>query len=132
MAEKTSDIRILTSELVKRLNEDTRRIRALEQRMERFELGLSALEQDFDTQMQEVRKTTEQIVENLRGVSEKITLFENEFQRVRKELDKRATKLEVKEMENYFSLVSPITTKIETKETEETENEKRKLEKPQI
>lgn len=132
MAEKTSDIRILTSELVKRLNEDTRRIRALEQRMERFEMSLSALEQDFGAQMQEVRKALEEIVENLRGVSEKITLFENEFQRVHKELDKRATKLEVKEMENYFSLMSPIAMKIEPEETEETGYEKRKLEKPQI
>jgi predicted nucleic acid-binding Zn-ribbon protein len=115
MAE-TADIRILTSELVKRLNEDTRRIRTLEQRMERFEVSLNALEENFETQMQEIKKTMEQINTGIKSISEKIVFFENEFQRVNKELEKRATKMEVKEIQNYMSLMGSINTKFATKE----------------
>jgi hypothetical protein len=69
----------------------------------------------------------DEIAEGIKNISGKITIFESEFQRVRKELDKKASKLEVKEMENYMSLMTPITTKFAAKGDLEDEKPSKKL-----
>jgi TolA-binding protein len=122
MVERSADIRILTSELVKRMNEDTRRIRTLEQRIDRFELSLASMEESFESKMQEMKKSLDQLSAGMKTVSEKITLFESEFQKVHREIEKRAMKMDLKEMENYISLMNPIATELAGGGEESAEN----------
>ena len=113
---ETADIRVLTSELVKRMNEDTRRIRIMEQRADRIELSLSSVEQKIDSQMIELRSHVEKMSEQLKTISDKLIIFESEISKIVKDLGKKATKSDLKELESYISLMSPITSQFVTKE----------------
>lgn len=116
MPERTTDIRVLTSELVKRMNQDTRRIRNVEQRMDRIEMGISALEETVQTQMQDLKNNLGKIVSDIKNVSEKLITIEAEISKMNKELERKVGKTELKQLEAYINLISPMTTKFVTKE----------------
>jgi len=113
---RPSDIRILTSELVKRVNDETRRVRLAEQRLDRFEVAMDNLENTMSAHAAEMKNLLDGINKNLKALSDRMSLVESAIGRIEKELAKRATKAELKQIESYMSLMSPITSKFVTKE----------------
>jgi glyceraldehyde-3-phosphate dehydrogenase/erythrose-4-phosphate dehydrogenase len=113
---RPSDIRILTSELVKRINDETRRIRLAEQRLDRFEVAMDNLENTMSAYAAEMKSLIENINKNIKTLSDRIALTESAIGRIEKELAKRATKMELKQIESYMNLMSPITSNFVTKE----------------
>lgn len=113
---ETADVRVLTSELVKRMNEDTRRIRVMEQRADRIEMSLSSLEEGIEDQMSEMKSNIEKLSVNIKTISDKLIVLESEISKIVKDLSKKATRSDVKELESYISLMNPITSTFVTKE----------------
>jgi archaellum component FlaC len=116
MAERPTDIRVLAGELVKRMNEDSRRIRLLEQRNEKIESGFNSLQETILIQMDGLKVKLERIAENINSVSNRLTAIENEIQRLNKELGKTASKAELKQLEAFIELINPITSKFITRD----------------
>ena len=116
MVEKSSDMRVLATELVKRVNDETRRIRLVEQRLDRFETEIGNVESAIASQNTEFKGQLESISKGIKAVSDRLMVMENAIGRIEKELAKRATKGEVKQIESYMNLMSPITSKFVTKE----------------
>ncbi|MBI2547552.1 MAG: hypothetical protein HYW23_03850 [Candidatus Aenigmarchaeota archaeon] len=106
----------LITELVKRLNENTRRIRIIEQRVDRVENSVDALEDNTLTQLNDLKLSLEKISDRIVSLSEKLVSIEGEILRLGKELSKTATKREFKEMETFIDLINPITAKFATKD----------------
>lgn len=109
-------MRVLTTELVKRVNDETRRLRLAEQRLDRFEADLEGLENDSAARGAETKSQLESIARGIKSLSDRLLVLENAVGRIEKELAKRATKGEMKQIESYMSLMSPITSKFVTKE----------------
>lgn len=109
-------MRILANELVKRANDETRRTRLLEQRVDRFETEINRIETMINAQTGEFKSQLEVIATGIKALSEKMAVMENAISRIEKELTKRATKGEVKQMESYINLMSPIASRFVTKE----------------
>lgn len=116
MVENTSDLRVLATELVKRANDETRRTRLLEQRVDRFESEMERLESTIATQTSEFKSQLQQISAGIKSLSDRLVVMENAISRIEKEMAKRATKGEVKQIESYMSLMSPVVAKFVTKE----------------
>lgn len=116
MVEKTSDIRVLATELVKRINDETRRIRLLEQSIDRFEADLENLEAAVAAQTADSRLEEDSVAKQIKSLSDRILILENAISRMEKEMAKRATKAELKQIDSYISLMSPMTTKFVTRE----------------
>ena len=112
--------RKLTTELVKRINEDTRRIRIIEQRVDRLENSIESIQESTLTQLNDLKLSLEKISNKIVSVSEKLVNIEGEILRLSKELSKTATKRELKQMETFIDLINPITAKFATKD--EVEN----------
>ena len=106
----------LTAELVKRLNEDTRRIRIIEQRIDRLENSIDTLQENALTQLNDLKLALEKINNKIVSVSEKLVSIEGEILRLSKEISKTATKRELKQMETFIDLINPITAKFVTKD----------------
>jgi predicted nucleic acid-binding Zn-ribbon protein len=106
----------LTTELVKRLNEDTRRIRIIEQRVDRLENSLDTMQENTLTQLNDLKLDLEKINNKIVSVSEKLLSIEGEILRLSKELTRTATKRELKQMETFIDLINPITAKFATKD----------------
>jgi hypothetical protein len=113
---KPGEVRILTSELVKRVNDETRRIRLAEQRLDRFEVGLDNLENTMSAHAAEMKAALDNLNKSIKVLSDRMTLMEGALGRVEKELGKKAMKAELKQIEAYMSLMSPMTSKFVTKE----------------
>lgn len=116
MAEIPSDIRVLATELVKRVNDETRRTRLLEQKVDRFEAELSNVESAISAQNQEAKAKLESIERGIKSISDRIMVIEGAVSRIEKDLAKRATKGELKQIESYMDLMSPITSRFVTRE----------------
>lgn len=114
--EKTVDFRVIATELVNRINEDTRRIRLLEQRVERIEARVSETEKTILTEMDDLKISLERITNKINSFSEKLGALENEILKISKALEKAATKAEVKELEAFIEIFNPIKSKFVTKD----------------
>jgi TolA-binding protein len=114
--EKTTDFKVLATELVKRLNEDMRRIRMLEERLDRMEGRVRTMEESSLDQMESLRVNVERIGEKLASITEKFKLIDSEIVRMSKDLSKSVTKSEVKSLENFIDILNPITSRFVTKD----------------
>ena len=112
----SKDIKILINELVKRINEDARRIRTIEHRMDRLESGLSSVESDALTHLNDLKIELERISNKISAASERMRMLEDEILKVNKGLEQTATKRKVKELESFIDLVNPITSKFVTRD----------------
>jgi len=116
MVEERGDIKVLMGELIKRANDSDRRLRNLELRTDRSESSLLTLEQTLLTSLNELKINFEKISLKLTLLSEKIAAVEVELGKVTKELEKKAGKQDLKEIQSYIDLVSPVTAKFVTRE----------------
>ncbi len=110
------DITKVTAELVKRMNEDTRRIRIIEQRVDRLENSIESIQENSLTQLNDLKLALEKINNKIVSVSDKLMNIEGEILRLSKEISKTATKRELKQMETFIDLINPITAKFATKD----------------
>jgi|YelNatPaOPRAMG01_1025707.scaffolds.fasta_scaffold01601_17 uncharacterized coiled-coil protein SlyX len=115
MAEKLTESAVL-KELIIRANEDTRRIRLLEQRMEKLETSFDRVEENVLVQMKNLEVTIERFSNKLSVLTEKLNGLESEIQRIDKELAKTAKKTDLKQIEGFIDLINPITSSFVTKQ----------------
>jgi len=111
----TRDIEAVLTELVRRANETTRRLRALEERDSIIETRIGTI-QDFVLKITEERKVTnETINERLTNIENDTIRINNELLRVNKSMEKMAKRTELKELESMMSIFSPLKTNFVTK-----------------
>jgi len=119
------DIKIVTGELVRRLNEDERRIRILEQRIEKTDMKLSELAEMELSQTNNLNTKLDLISNKISNVVERIKAIDEEIVKIKKEMVGFITKSEVKELQMFVDLINPITSKFVTREEMEIELENR-------
>jgi len=115
MAEQ-ENIGIFQNELVKMVNANTERVRRLEQKLIGIEQRVNVLEDKTIEETDKMRKDFEQILIDIKAVSENISKIHAEILVVNKNLDKTAKKSEVKELESLLDLYSPIKSKFATRD----------------
>ena len=116
MVEKGAEVKIVTSEILRRVNEESRRVRILEQRMDRIYDSVNSLQENVISQLDDLKLSIERLSDKVLKVSERLNGIENEIEKVNKGLGKAATKAEVKQIETFMNIVNPITSKFVTKE----------------
>ncbi len=115
----------LTGEVIKRVNDSERRVRIIEQRIDRLENSIGALQDNSLTQINDLKLTLEKITNKLSSINEKLMGIETEILRVSKEISKSATKRELKQIETFMELTNPVTAKFVTRDEMETAFENR-------
>jgi len=110
------DVQAVLTELVRRENESSRRLRALEERSSLTEMRASTL-QDTTLKIIEERKLfNEKLNERLTNIENSILRIDNELVKINKNLEKMAKRTELKELENMLSFFNPIKTNFVTRE----------------
>lgn len=114
--EKKIEIKDITPEIIKRINEDTRRIRSMEEKMERVENRLRNLEDGALAEMEKLRVILERIENRIADISTRLSNMDNEIIRINKELGKAATKAELKQIETFVDILNPIKARFITRD----------------
>ncbi len=114
--EKPEEANAVLSELIKRINEDRRMMRLVEQSVERLENSLSALEGSALSQLSDFKMSLDRIGIKIEATAARLNAIEANIAKLGKGVDKAATKLELKQLESFIDLVNPITSKFVTKD----------------
>jgi predicted nuclease with TOPRIM domain len=115
LASRNSESDVM-KEVVKRVNEDRRRVRIIERNISRLESTISSLEESVLSQMGELKITLDRINNKMSLATEKLGILESEILRLKKQIGKGATKVELKQLESFIDLVNPVTSKFVTKD----------------
>ncbi|HLD85773.1 MAG TPA: hypothetical protein VI968_04410 [archaeon] len=118
---------LIMQELVRRSNEDTRRLRAIEQRLEGVETRLIALE---DSTLEKLKKSNTKFAEleaSIKMASDDVIQMKNMLEKMSRQLSTFARKQDLKEIEHMLDLISPIREEFVTKDELEDELKARKI-----
>jgi len=107
MPRPEASIGLVVQELVRRSNEEGRRVRDLEQRVETLEGRLTSIEQLILERFKKSDQRATAIETSLKAVDETLLKLRAAVDKISKQLEKTATKTEVKELERAFELIQP-------------------------
>lgn len=106
----------INNEIIRSMNDNTRRIRALEQSLDSSRSRITSLEERMIDEMGDIKKWLDQLSLDIKEISNEIKMMRSEILRVNKELEKTAKKTEVKELESLIDIYNPIKSHFVTKE----------------
>lgn len=98
----------IIQELVRRSNEEARRLRSLEQRLDALESRTVRTEEGVIEKMKKANSKFMDFDVSLKNISDELVALKNSFERINKQINKFARKRDIKEIERMFDLLSPI------------------------
>ena len=110
------DVQAVLTELVRRENESSRRLRDLEERSSLTEMRASTLQDNILKMIEERKLFNEKLGERLTNIENSILRIDNELVKINKNLEKMAKRTELKELENMLSFFNPMKTNFVTRE----------------
>ncbi len=117
--------RLILQELVRRSNNDSRRLKELEQRFDALDMKMKTIEntvlkkhKDLDTHFTDIETRVREMEERLMG-------FQTTFDKFNRQAAKFAMRRDIKELEHMFELFNPVTGKFVT--VDELDNKLREL-----
>ena len=110
------DVEMILSELVRRINEDGRRLRILEEQARTMETRTGSAEDTILRNAQNLRDDLNKIENHFKEFDTRILRLENEITKIFKDIEKSAKKMEIKELENLINLYNPIKSRFVTRE----------------
>jgi len=116
---------VVMQELVRRSNEDARRLRAMEQRLDSLETRTSSAE---NMAMDRTKKLNAKIAElevALKSANDELIKMTNNLDKINRQIVKFARKQDLKEIEHMLDLISPLRQEFVTRQDmkEEVEEE---------
>jgi predicted RNase H-like nuclease (RuvC/YqgF family) len=110
------DEKAVISELVRRMNETSIRIKDLENRVSRIERNFASLSENFAREAKEFTLNFDDIFKKISQTFSMLEGINAEILKIKKELESFAKRTEVKELEKFVELISPITSRFVTKD----------------
>jgi archaellum component FlaC len=114
MVEK--DEKAVISELVRRMNETSIRIKDLENRVSRIERNFASLSENFSREAEDFTSKFDDIFKKISQTFSMLEGINAEILKIKKELESFAKRTEVKELEKFVELISPITSRFVTRD----------------
>ena len=105
----------ILNEVTRRLNDNTRRVRVLEEKLLNIDSRVNTIEQSVINATKQINIDRQETDNSVKEVFDRIANIEVDIQTFKKSLKKTVTHGELKEINNYLELISPITTKFVTK-----------------
>lgn len=99
---------IILQELVRRSNEETRRLRTIEQRLDAVEDKLNTLVDNTSDRSKRAHTRIADMEVNVKNVSDEIVNIKMSVERITKQLSKFAQHRDLKEIEKMLELLSPV------------------------
>lgn len=104
------------TEIIRRINDNTRRTRILEQNIDVINLRIRGIEEQVISDMDSMKKNLDQLSLDIQEVSKSLSELRSEILKINKSLDKTARKTEVKELESLLELYNPVKSRFITRD----------------
>jgi len=106
-----AEIQTILNEAFRRLNENTRRLRALEERSDLTANRISSLQDTLIKNTEQDRIRAEKQAKALREIEERLVKVENDIVRLSKMIEKTAKESEVAQLRELIELYKPFKAK---------------------
>jgi uncharacterized protein YoxC len=113
-------------ETVRRINDNTRRIRIIEQRLDVIDSRIKGIEEKIIDEMNVLKVTFDQLRQDVKDLSNEIKTMRGNMLKFEQNLEKAAKKSELKEIESLLELYNPIKSRFVTRDELDRILEKRK------
>lgn len=114
-------------ELVRRVNDNARRIRVIEQRLDVIDSRIKGIEERVIDEMSILKNGFDQLALDVKELTKEIKEVRSNMLKFSQSLEKSAKKSEIKEIESLLDLYSPIKSRFVTREELERILEDRKV-----
>ncbi|MEM5799542.1 MAG: hypothetical protein QXZ43_02670 [Candidatus Aenigmatarchaeota archaeon] len=104
------------TETVKRINDNTRRIRIIEQRLDIIDSRIKGIEERVIDEMNTLKVTFDKLSEDVKALSTEIKTMRGNMLKFEQNLEKTAKKSELKEIESLLDLYNPIKSRFVTRD----------------
>ena len=99
---------IIMQELVRRSNEETRRLKTVEQRLDSLEDKLNFISEGNMERAKKIHSKITEVEVKIDNLANHITNLETNIEKITRQLEKFAQKHDLKEIENMINLLTPI------------------------
>ena len=106
--------RLILQELVRRSNNDSRRLKELEQRLDALDSKAKTIENTVLKKHKDLEGHYTDIETRVQEMEDRLIGFQNTFDRFNRQVSKFAMRRDIKELENMFNLFNPVTGKFVT------------------
>ena len=131
MKKQPRTINTILNDVIQRVNDDTQRLRVLEQSSESLTSRMNSLEQAILQSRRDMQKAFSEINEGIAVLDDRLTKTESTMKEVINHVKKLVTESQVKELQNLIELYNPVKSNFVTKEEmEKFVSERLPTEKP--
>jgi len=116
-----TNVNVIMQELVRRSNEDSRRLRSLEQRLDGIENRINNFENGMLDRNKKVNQKFAELDLSMKTIGEEMMKLSAGIEKINKQVIKFARKQDLKEIERMLDLISPIRQEFVTKDQLEEE-----------
>ncbi|MBI2675502.1 MAG: hypothetical protein HYX24_03520 [Candidatus Aenigmarchaeota archaeon] len=120
MPDAKATLRTIITELVERTNTDARRLRVLEQRSESLTAQMNTVEETVLKTKKDVSEQLAGMASELEKQSDRLEKVEKAIDEIVKQLKKTASITQMKELEEFVEIYSPLKSNFITREQAET------------
>lgn len=105
----------VSKELIRRLNENARRVRDMEELGRTLENKIYSLEERILDNQEELKKRFRKLEDEIKDLNIRLRKIENENDKIKRTLDRTVKKPELEEIEKYVKLMNPFEMNFVTK-----------------
>lgn len=109
-------INTILNDVIQRVNDDTQRLRVLEQSSESLTSRINGVEQGILQSRKDFQKAFSEINEGITVLDDRLTKMESTMKEVITHIKKLVTESQVKELQNLIELYNPVKSNFVTKE----------------
>jgi cob(I)alamin adenosyltransferase len=113
---QSRSINAILNDVIQRVNDDTQRLRILEQSSESLTSRINSVEQGALQGRNEMQKALSDINEGITALNERLSKTENTMKEVITHMKKLVTESQVKELESLIELYNPVKSNFVTRE----------------
>ncbi len=113
--EKKTSMDYAITELMRRVNDDTKRLRLLEQRSVAMDSRVASLEQTLLEQFKKVNQAFDRLSQKIDESNDRIAKIEDDTKKLVRQMDRVASKTELREIQGFIDLINPIKSNFVTK-----------------
>ena len=116
VAKKSRTVNAILNEVIQRVNDDTQRLRILEQSSESLTSRMNSLEQAMLVNRREFQKAFSDINDGISTLDDRLVKMENTMKEVINHVKNLVSESQIKELQNMIELYNPIKSSFVTKE----------------
>ena len=112
---RQGNVQDVIGEVIRRVNDNSKRLRLVEQKGLNLESTISGLDKSILEQVKQAKTAIEKLGLKIDELGNRVAKLEDDNRKIIKQLERVATKTELKEIQGFIDLINPIKSEFVTK-----------------